>query len=151
LQQLEGDLRLNNQMKKAFSILFALLVLLSGIHLSVATHTCGGEFAAVKYSITGEKATCGMEEDQNPAPLHGAFKSDCCKNNVASCSADYNYFPSFTEYKAFTGDTAPVLSPLPDFFISTPILSKTYYSLVGPPVSKNYSSVDQSFICVFII
>ena len=138
-------------MKRAFSILFALLVLFSGMHLSVATHTCGGELAAVKYSITGEKATCGMEEDQNPAPLNGAIKSDCCKNNVASCSADNNYYPSFTEFKAFTGDHAPVMAILPGFFISTPNLSKTYYSMVGPPVSKNYTSVDQSFICVFII
>lgn len=138
-------------MKKVFSILFASLILLSGIHFSVASHICGGELAAVKYSMTGEKATCGMEDSENPTPINGAIQSDCCKNHVAFCSADSNYFPSFAGVKAFVTKSAPASFVLPDVFINSPVWMKTYYSMVGPPVIKFHTSVDQSFICVFII
>jgi uncharacterized protein YxeA len=48
-------------MKKIFSILFAVMVVLSGMHISISTHICGGEIAAVKLSVSAVKATCGME------------------------------------------------------------------------------------------
>lgn len=151
MQQLDGDIRINFQMKKAFSILFTSLILLAGMHLTIASHICCGELAAVKYSFSGEKATCGMADIQSPVPFNGEFKSDCCKNRVASFTTDHNYFPTFSKVQAFDGETTPILAVFPDIFISTPALSKTYYSMVGPPVLQSCTSVDQSFICVFII
>lgn len=151
MQQLDGDFRLNIQMKKVFSILFASLILLSGMHLTIASHICCGELAAVKYSFTGEKASCGMTDVQAPIPMNGEIKTDCCKNRVASFTTDHNYFPSFSKVAAFGGETTPVLAVFPDIFIATPPLSKTYYSMVGPPVLQSCTAVDQSFICVFII
>ncbi|MEI6275209.1 MAG: hypothetical protein WCP08_04430 [Prolixibacteraceae bacterium] len=138
-------------MKKAFSILFALLILLSGMHMTIASHICCGELAAVKYSFTGEKATCGMEDFENEASANGEVKTDCCKNHISSFSTDNNYFPSFSVSKVLTGDTVPVLAVLPEFFVTSPMLKATYYSMVGPPVLYPHSEVDQSFICVFII
>jgi hypothetical protein len=148
---LDGDIRLSIQMKKVFSILFASLILLSGMHLTFASHICCGELAAVKYSFTGEKASCGMVDIQAPIPINGEIKTDCCKNKIASFCTDQNYFPSFTKIKAFTGETTPILAVRPEIFISTPALSKTYNSMVGPPVLQSCTSVVQSFICVFII
>ena len=151
MQQLDGDFRLNIQMKKVFSILFASLILLSGMHLTIASHICCGELAAVKYSFSGEKATCGMTDIQSPIPINGEIKTDCCKNKVAALATDNNYFPTFSEVKAFSGEFSSLTAILPDFFIFTPVISKTYCSMVGPPVLQSRSSVDQSFICVFII
>ena len=138
-------------MKKIFSILFASLILLSGMHLTFASHICCGELAAVKYSFTGEKASCGMTDIQAPIPINGEIKTDCCKNKVATFATDNNYFPSFSLAKAFSGEFSSLVACLPDFSIFTPVLSKTYYSMVGPPVLQSCTSVDQSFICDFII
>jgi hypothetical protein len=151
LQQLEGDIRLNHQMKKVFSILFASMILLSGMHLTIASHICCGELAAVKYSFTGEKASCGMTDIQSPIPINGEIKTDCCKNKVASFTTDHNYFPTFYKVQAFDGESTPLLAVFPDVFIAAPALSKTYYSMVGPPVLQSCTAVYQSFICVFII
>lgn len=148
---MDGDIRLNIQMKKVFSILFASLILLSGIHLTIASHICCGELAAVKISVSGKMATCGMEDIQYQLSSNRTIKSDCCKNKIASCSADNNYFPSTSGLKAFKNETAPALALLPALTLSTPVLFKTYYSMVGPPVLQSYTSVDRSFICVFII
>ncbi|MEI7828118.1 MAG: hypothetical protein WCI31_00030 [Prolixibacteraceae bacterium] len=138
-------------MKRAVSILFAALILVSGIHLTIASHICCGELAAVKCSITGEKATCGMEDNSAPCPANGVIEVDCCKNRIAACSTDHNYFPSFQEIENVqslalahfvaisSGNPSEIYSP------------KTYHSMVGPPVFDGYNSVKQSFICVFII
>jgi hypothetical protein len=138
-------------MKKVLSILFASLILVSGIHFTIASHICCGELASVKYSVTGEKATCGMEDNSAQCPANGVFEADCCKNHIASCSTDHNYFPSYQEvrnvqsldipnfYSISAGDLAEIYRP------------ETYHSMVGPPVYYGYSFVKQSFICVFII
>ena len=138
-------------MKKAFAILFASLVLISGMHLSVASHFCCGELAAVKCSFTGEKATCGMEDHQTNCPSNGVIQSNCCKNQVATCKSDNNYFPTSTEAKEIKSVAAPVINALPIFLHTLPVLTETYYSMVGPPVLSPFNAVDRSFICVFII
>ena len=138
-------------MKRVISILFASIILLSGMHLTVASHICCGELAAVKCSFTGENATCGMEDYQNPCSANGEIKSDCCKNNVASCTVDSNYFPSSLEVKDLPSLTVPIFTSLIYNCLPADVLSKTYHSMVGPPVLNSFNSVDLSIICVFII
>jgi hypothetical protein len=138
-------------MKKAFAILFASLVLLSGMHLSVASHLCCGELAAVKCSFTGEKATCGMEDHQSPCSSNGVIEADCCKNQISTCKADNNYFPTSTEATAVHSIAAPLFNVLPIFLHTASVLTETYYSMVGPPVLKPFNSVERSFIGVIII
>ena len=151
LQLLSGDLRLNLQMKKAFAILFASLVLLSGMHLSVASHLCGGELAAVKCSFTGAQATCGMEDQQSPCSSNAVIEANCCKNQISTCKADNNYFPTSTEATAIHNIAAPVFNVLPIFLHAGSVLTETYYSMVGPPVLRPFNAVERSFIGVFII
>ena len=138
-------------MKKLFAILFALLVLLSGIHLTVASHICCGELAAVKWSVTGEKATCGMEDHTSSSPSNGAIGTDCCKNKVMSCTADSNYYPTYQVINDIASIVALSFTLFPSVDITLSHIKPTYYSMVGPPVFNSYNSVDQSIICVFII
>lgn len=139
-------------MKKLFSILFALLILVSGLHLTVASHICCGELAAVKYSFTGEKASCGMMEDESPSPENGIFKGVCCINHIASCSADKNYLSSSPSIvKQIEKEITPVFDLLPEYTVPSPVLFRTAHSMLGPPVLKSSGAVDLSFICVFII
>lgn len=138
-------------MRKAISILFALLILVSGIHLTIASHICCGELAAVKYSITGEKATCGMEDNTASCPANGVIGTDCCKNRIATCVADNNYFPSELGIKTIPDFSAPVQYATPSVSFFATYNPATYHSMVGPPIFDFYNSVDQSFICVFII
>ncbi len=138
-------------MKKLFSILSALLILLSGLHLTVASHICCGELAAVKYSVTGEKATCGMEDHTSPSSPNGEIDTNCCKNRIASCMSDSNYFPSSKEVKDLPSEVASISVSFIKICIPADLISMTYHSMVGPPVLNFYNSVDQSFICVFTI
>ena len=81
-------------MKKLFSIVFAAMILLSGMHLSLATHLCGGEISAVKLSFDREKASCGMcATEANPQEKNISPES-CCKDEISFLAVDNNYSPS---------------------------------------------------------
>jgi hypothetical protein len=138
-------------MKRLFSILFASLILLSGLHLTVASHICCGELAAVKYSFTGKKASCGMEENSSTIPANGVINAKCCENRVATCMSDGNYFSSSQKVKALPAVNAPVFTSSAKICIPAAYTSRTPHSMVGPPVFNSFNTVDQSFICVFII
>src|ERR1035437_6539440 len=89
-------------MKKLLSISFALLILLSGMHFTIATHYCGGELSASKVSFSGKLASCGMESDVNQCKSSGIHPlADCCHNKVSVLAVDHNYAPTFTFFKSF--------------------------------------------------
>lgn len=91
IKHFSAFVRFNIEMKKLFSILFAAIVLVSGMHLSVATHFCGGEISQVKLSFTHENAICGMCGDKESALENGFKNEDCCQNEMSFLVVDNNY------------------------------------------------------------
>ena len=82
-------------MKKGFSILLSLVLILSGVHVTVSTHFCGGKVAASEVSLSGKLATCGMEDNMSACPLQGQnIKSHCCEDIVTIYGIDNNYTSS---------------------------------------------------------
>lgn len=138
-------------MKKFFSIGFAILILLSGMHLTIATHFCGGEVAAVKWSLSGEYASCGMEDPNQTCPTHYNIKSNCCHNEVAVYSIDNNYHPSYFQYKTTIKSVLQVfLLPANIHFQKT---NFTNYLIadVSLPDKLLAADISQAEICVFRI
>jgi hypothetical protein len=151
LQNIVDEVLLLFTMKKTFYILFSMLILLSGMHLSVATHLCGGEIAAVKWSVTGEKATCGMENSRYKNSVNGAITSNCCQDDIAVYTVDNNYnFSNFQIKKAVTNLLQVFSIPLG---ISTHsfIPLKSLYTSISPRDKLQISAVSLENICVFRI
>ena len=139
-------------MKKLFSILFVAVILLSGMHLSLATHLCGGEVSAVKLSFTHEKADCGMcsTEQTNKAEKSIAAEG-CCKDEMSFLAVDNNYNLSTTEINQPTNQLLQVFY-IPESigfqFIHTNSITNTN---VQPPGNYIASAVSLPDICVFRI
>lgn len=70
------------------------------MHVSMATHICGGELAAVKWSFSNEKASCGMESDNPSKPVENGISSACCQDQFTFCTVDTNYNPSTLQVNA---------------------------------------------------
>ena len=142
-------------MKKVLSILFATLILLSGMHLSIATHWCGGEIAQVKLSFTHEKATCGMCGEEKSAPLANytttIFNEGCCKDKMSFYVVDSNFSPSTFQ----TNQPAYQLLQVFDIPKTIGILflhtNSTLNTNVQPPGNYIASAVSLPDICVFRI
>ena len=139
-------------MKKLFSILFATMILLSGMHLSFATHLCGGEVSAIKLSIIHEKASCGMCAEEQAVPTHKSFESEsCCKDEMSFLAVDTNYNLSSLQINE------PVNHLLQVFYIPSTIGIITFNSNfsinthVQPPGNYIASAVSLPDICVFRI
>ena len=139
-------------MKKMVSILMATLVLMTGLHLSVASHFCGGKLSAVKVSITGEKASCGMEEESGSSlPFGKIIKTHCCDDDLTTLTVDSSYSPSFFQNNDFTQKVIHVFAiPLAEDF--TDFYALRYFNpILSPPEFFKPNSVELDTICVFRI
>jgi hypothetical protein len=138
-------------MKKVFSIAFIFLILLSGVHFSIATHFCGGEVAAVKWSVSGKMATCGMENTKATCPVQNGISTNCCHNEIAFYTIDSNYHPSFYEKIEIAK------SLIQAFFIplcsgiSSYQYKNSLYADLSPPDNLLPAVISQVSICVFRI
>jgi len=129
-----------------------LVFILSGVHVTIATHFCGGRGVASEVSLSGLLATCGMEGNETSCPLDGQnMKSHCCEDFVSVYGIDNNYTSSFSF------QFIPVQADLESF--ATPLLNQKnqYYCLTqnirsyNPPGVLQSTDVDISRICIFLI
>ena len=137
-------------MKKAISILSALLTLWISINLGVATHFCKGERAQTKLVYGTGNADCGMQcstYPQDNTPHNTTIShSSCCADDFTIISTEQyhssnnsikllvNTFVLFAEFKLFAKNLAPVTT--------------NKYKNNPPPL---ITEVTLSFIQVFLI
>ena len=139
-------------MKKLFSIVFAAMILLSGMHLSLATHLCGGEISAVKFSFDHEKASCGMCAEKQAVPSHKTVGSEsCCKDEMSFLSVDNNYSPSTLQVNHSANQLLQVFDIPKAFGIQFLHTNSTSNINVQPPGNYIASAVSLPDICVFRI
>ena len=140
-------------MKKVLSILFASIILLSGTHFTISKHYCGSEVATFeKVSVSGELASCGMEDSHENSTLPGMnFRAHCCDNEITVLAVDTNYAPSFNVFKSFPQPVIPIVA-IPVSFCFHPLYAVNYIDTnVSPPGDFLVSDVSLPDICVFRI
>lgn len=139
-------------MKKLFSIAIALMMLLSGLQLTVSRHYCGGELADSKVSLVGHIASCGMETANDECTQPGNhIQSSCCNNKVSVYEVDHNYSPSFNEYKAFAQTLLQVLFIPKNITFNSLTVANQIVTVVRPPGTLPVNGVSLPQICVFRI
>ena len=139
-------------MKKLFSILFVALILLSGMHLSLATHLCGGEISAVKISFVNEKARCGMCVEELTLATEMSIESEsCCKDEMSFLAVDSNYSPSTFQINQPTNQLLQVFDIPKTLGIQFHHTNSTTNTNVQPPGNYIASAVSLPDICVFRI
>jgi hypothetical protein len=139
-------------MKKFFTIPLALLILLSGMHFTIATHYCEGKIAAVKVSLSGEEATCGMisgERSDNSGETQ--VSKQCCDNEFSVYRTDSDYAPATCHYKEITQSILHEFTVPGGFSFHTPFSSLTNLTNGSPPDCYLANAVSMAGICVFRI
>jgi hypothetical protein len=137
-------------MKKIFSIVLAGLIIASSVHLTIATHYCGGSFEAFRLSVSQEKAGCGMEL-RHPACEKGkSIGHNCCTDKLASYLINDSYSPaSFHFVKTVSADFAILFGITNYTALQIPVsdLQITH----SPPGECMASRVELASICIFRI
>ncbi len=138
-------------MRKVLSILFVGLILLTGMHFSIAAHFCGGEVASVKISFTGQKASCEMEMPAT-CPVHNELTSSgCCKNKLSYYSVDENYSPSSFQINEVVKKPVNIFTSAfvnPQYSL---LLVSHIFTNISPPELVISNAVNLPDICVFRI
>jgi hypothetical protein len=138
-------------MKKIVSAFLALLLLISGMHLSVASHYCGGTLAQVKWSMDRELASCGMEAMAEHQPKDIALHEACCNDVVSTYTTDGQYQFQSLELKKFTPAVVACFTVPQRLLFMSQQSADLRYTHVFPPGKCSPTQVFQESICVFLI
>ena len=139
-------------MKKYFAIPIACLILLSGMHFTVATHFCSGEIAATRISVTGKMASCGMESNgKTESSSETRITVHCCDNELTVYSVDNDYSPSVFHFNNLKHNMPQEFSVAPETSSYSKYASLTNFTNVSPPGNYLASAVCMADICVFRI
>jgi len=139
-------------MKKFLTIPLALLILLSGMNFTVATHYCGGHIAATKLSFSGKEATCGMISDQKSEnSTETQISSNCCDDKIAVYKIDGDYSPSAFYFKNISQNILQEFHIPQGFSFHFPVSLLTIPANVSPPGCFMANAVRIADICVFRI
>lgn len=127
-------------------------MLIALLHFSVATHYCMGKVAASKISLSGDLATCGMENDENePSQTDTHFTSHCCDNVLVFCGINGTYFPSFTFVPESFNNDFQVFNVPANMNTCSIASSDPIDKYTNPPGVSLSNNVDLSAICIFRI
>lgn len=82
-------------MKKIFAILFSLLILLTNVGITFATHFCGGKAIKTAVSLGTSDISCGMisidQSCENRPPSDMINAKACCENTYVQLKIKDNY------------------------------------------------------------
>lgn len=123
------------------------------MHLSLATHLCGGQVSAVKLSFSDEKATCGMcgIEKSTQSAANTISTENCCKDKMSFLAVDNNYNLSVLQTNKPVQQLLQVLYiPESIGFLFVPQFI-SHNTNVQPPGKSQPDAVKLSDICVFLI
>lgn len=142
------------KVKKILSILIAFLILLSLMQFTIATHYCGGDGETfVKFSITGELASCGMEScDDKYSAQEKYFEKTCCNDNISVLAVYNNFAPLFTNFTVFALHVLKIyIIPVNIEIHSLIAIVNSSSADVSPPGNFLVRAVSLPIICVFLI
>lgn len=139
-------------MKKFLTIPLALLILLSGMHFTIATHYCGGKIAATRVSLSGKEASCGMISDHRSGnSTETQVSSKCCDNEFAVYKIDSDYSPSAFHFKEINQNILQEFHIPEGFSFRSTFAFLTHPTNVSPPDYFLANAVSMADICVFRI
>lgn len=135
-------------MNKALTITVALLLALSGMHLTVSAHYCGGKLHASSLTFNGKVSSCAMEESGKPLN-ETTLSSHCCDIESHVFSVDNNYSPSDFHFNhSFLNQVTLVLQ--------WQFVNQEHYTLQSntfrePPGPYSVDEIHPADLCVFRI
>ncbi len=137
-------------MRKILSILFVLLIILSGMHFSLAIHLCEGKLFGSKFSFSGDHVSCGMESKSEHSGKGYYLSSECCDDQTISFTVEQEFTPSPILINDVNTHELPVFLP--------ECLACSYQKLFKSPLAVGslcladpVYELQQEDICVFRI
>jgi hypothetical protein len=137
-------------MKKALTSIFAVILLVSGMQITLDRHYCGGSLADIRISFTGKMASCGMEQSEPDRPDYPIIDNKCCEDQLFFYKISSNYYPEYFKLAQLTSERE-IIPIHTNNFITDNSYNQNLVQWIFPPGYNLWSSLTQSEICVFRI
>lgn len=137
-------------MKKLFTIVIAVVILASGLKVSINHHYCGGKLAATKITFSGKLASCGMESVQRDHSKQISIGKKCCEDHITYYGINTKYLPEYFKLSSPQPEKSLNSLPVNELIYTSPYPLYTYLYVL-PPGEDLVAGVTLSEICVFRI
>ncbi|WP_020531094.1 HYC_CC_PP family protein [Flexithrix dorotheae] len=139
-------------MKKILSILLTLILLLSQVGLTMATHYCAGEAVESQIMLVAGNIGCGMEEDnqddcESLPGTHDLKTKSCCDSNFQLFQNDDDLDNSKSSIHLNLSISIIVIQSFFSAFISSE--EQVFYQpdyLSPPPPNQDFQVLFQTFL-----
>ncbi len=134
-------------MKKIIAISLALILLLSNMGFTLASHYCKGELASTSITLGTTATGCGMENNEPcDAEQNSISETSCCTNQLQALSIgnDYNQTVEANDL-----NTQFIISFVYTFVINQYPETNTqsvYTNYSPPPIQQNTQVLFQTFL-----
>ncbi len=133
-------------MKKVFSVILSLVILVTSMGFTVSSHICGGKRVKTEFGLTTIDVSCGMEKKVSSCASEEQMKPNCCKDEFQLIQIEEDYTQQLTKINFSL-----------DFFIA---FATSYIELLHnetteidfftdhspPPLIRNIPVLVQSFL-----
>jgi len=138
-------------MKRLLPVLLSILLVVSGMHLSVISHYCGGELAQTMVAFDRHADGCGMENGEE-GTKHGIVldSPDCCTNASVVYATDGFYQHSVSLFKSVKSVVHTVFYTPVNTLITHPNTKLQLLTQTHPPGLRPFGITPET-LCVFRI
>lgn len=85
-------------MKKIFSTILSLVILITSMGFTVSSHICGGKKVKTVLSVGAADVSCGMEKNANNCASTKKMKPNCCQDEFQLIQNDEDYSQQLTNF-----------------------------------------------------
>ena len=133
-------------MKKIFSIILSLVILVTSMGFTVSSHICGGKRVKTEIGLIESDVSCGMERAENNCAEGEQMKSNCCQDDILMVQMDEDYSQKVTNANFSSDFVFVFVAVLCDVLPSTTVQKIFYNDYSPPPLIKDIPVLVQSFL-----
>lgn len=133
-------------MKKFFSVILSLVILITSMGFTVSSHVCGGKRVKTVISVGKADVSCGMEKNANNCASKKQMKPNCCQDEVQLIQNDEDYTQQLTNFDFSPDFLIAFITSYVELFENETTEADFFSDHSPPPLIRDIPVLIQSFL-----
>ncbi|NQX97049.1 MAG: hypothetical protein HRT73_04100 [Flavobacteriales bacterium] len=133
-------------MKKIFSFILSLVILVTSMGFTISSHICGGHKVKSVINIGITDVSCGMEKKKSDCETKSQMKDDCCQDEFQLIQNDEDYIQQITDFNFSDNFLIAFVTSYVELLDTETTEIDFYADHSPPPLIKDIPVLIQSFL-----
>ena len=133
-------------MKKIFSVILSLVILITSMGFTVSTHICGGKKVKTVLGIGAADVSCGMEKNANNCASKKQMNANCCQDEFQLIQNDEDYTQQVIDFELSPDFFFAFVTSYVELFYAENLEYDFFTDHSPPPLIKDIPVLIQSFL-----